>query len=234
MEQQNRRRARTVAALSALALTAVASPVVSAAPSAAAATSVCGGVPRCHEVVRVDVNGDGVRDRVALARRGGDGAESGSVTVRVQVGPDRVVSTTRRTFFWSGGLWQGAATLDGRPGRELVVGHAMGAHAEYFWVLTWRRGGLAPLRAPGGQADWGVDGAANDVLGWQRFTDAPPGEVRHLVGERQADGRMRGTVTTYRWTPARWVRQSRTVVDPLSRERAGRWVGWHVRGLARY
>jgi len=227
MEHSNRRRARVAAAGSALALAAVASP-------GAAATSVCGGVARCHEVVRVDVNGDGVRDRVALARRGADGAGSGSVTVRVQVGPGRVLSTTRPTFFWSGGLWQGAATLDGRRGRELVVGHARGAHAEFFWVLTWRHGGLALLRAPGGQADWGVDGAANDVLGWQRLTDAPPGQVRHLVGERQPDGRMRGTVTTYQWTSGRWVRQARSVVDPLSRDRAGRWVGWHVTGLARY
>jgi len=227
MERSSRRRARTVAGLAALAVTAL-------APPGAAATSVCGGLPRCHEVVRVDVNGDGVRDRVALARRGADGAGSGSVTVRVQVGPGRVVSTTRRTFFWSGGLWQGAATLDGRPGRELVVGHAMGAHAEFFWVLTWRAGRLALLRAPGGGADWGVDGAANDVLGWQRFTAAPPGQVRHLEGERQADGRMTGTVTTYRWTSGRWVREARRMVDPLSRERAGRWVGWHVKGLARY
>ena len=46
------------------------------------------------------------------------------------------------------------------------------------------------------------------------------------------DGRMRGTVTTYQWTSGRWVRQARSVVDPLSRE--GRWVGWHVKGLARY
>jgi hypothetical protein len=201
---------------------------------AAASVAVCGGLPRCHEVARVDVNGDGTADRVALVRRGGNRAEHGSVTVRVKTSPTHVESARRRTFFWSGGLWQGAGTLDGRPGRELVVGHAMGAHAEFFWVFTWRHGRLVTLRAPGGDPDWGVDGAANDVLGWQRLGGAPAGQVRHLVGERQPDGRMKGTVTTYQWTPGRWVRQAATVVDPLSRERAGRWVGWHVQGVARY
>src|SRR6476619_3274403 len=95
---------------------------------ATASVPVCGGEPRCHEVARVDVNGDGTPDRVALVRRGGNRAEHGSVTVRVKTSPTHVESARRRTFFWSGGLWQGAGALDGRPGRELVVGHAMGAH----------------------------------------------------------------------------------------------------------
>src|SRR3954470_5702962 len=91
-------------------------------PASAATTSVCGTLTRCHVVVRTDVDGDGRRDVVALARRGADGATDGSVNVRVRPSPSRVVSVTRSTFQWSGGLWQGAASLDGRDGRELVLG----------------------------------------------------------------------------------------------------------------
>lgn len=54
-------------------------PVV---PAAEAASGVCSGVPRCRVVAHTDVTGDGARDAVGVARRGKNGAERGSVTVR--------------------------------------------------------------------------------------------------------------------------------------------------------
>src|SRR4051794_25507072 len=101
---------------------------VGTASTAIADVGVCSGGLKCRVVTHVDVNGDGHADTVAIARRGAEGARSGSVMVRVKTSPGRVVSASRRTSFWFGGLWQGAARIDGRPGRELVVGYTAGAH----------------------------------------------------------------------------------------------------------
>lgn len=43
-------------------------------------------MPRCHVVARVEIDGYGRVDSVALVRRGNDGAAWGSVTVRVLTG----------------------------------------------------------------------------------------------------------------------------------------------------
>ncbi len=203
-------------------------------PVSSAATSVCGSLARCHVVARTDVDGDGERDVVALARRGADGATDGSVTVRVRTSASRVAAITRNTFQWSGPLWQGAAHLDGRDGRELVVGASAGVHTRYFWVLAWRRGSLATVRAPGNARTWIVDSGNTGVMGWQRTSSDPVGLVRRRVARLQPSGRATGRVTTYRWSSTGWSRVASRVVDPVSPDLAGRWAFWHVPGLRVY
>jgi hypothetical protein len=203
-------------------------------PPASASVSVCGNVGRCHVVARTDVNGDGRVDVVAFARRGKDGTKNQSVIVRVKVGPRRIVSTTRSTPWWSGSLWQGAAALDTAAGKELVLGATMGAHTEFFRVLTWRSGKLVRLRAPGGASTWVVDGAVNVSLGWQHRVGDDLGVVRRLVATRKDDGSMTGTISTYQSHGSRWTRISRQVRDPVPDDVAYAWGGWRVPGLDRW
>jgi len=206
-----------------------------AASPATADVGICTGVRGCHVVTTADVNGDGRVDTVAIARRGADGAPSGSVLIRVKTSATHVESTTRSTSYWYGGLWQGAAAIDGRAGKELVVGNTSGAHTLFFSTLTWRNGHLATLRQPGGAGHWVVDGAYNVNLGWKHRTGDPAGVIRHLVAERKSNGRFRGTVTKFRWgSDGAWHRVSSTVSDPLSDSTAFSWGGWHFTGLQNY
>jgi hypothetical protein len=201
---------------------------------ASATVPLCGSTARCHVVTRTDVNGDGRPDIVAITRRGATAAPDGSATIRVQTSPSHVESVTRSNSHWFGPLWQGAARIDARDGRELVLGATAGAHAQFFWVLTWRQGRLVTLRAPGGDRTWVVDGSATNILGWHRSDADPAGLIRQRVAERQSSGRVSGRVVTYRWSFAGWSRVGSRVVDPVSEGVASRWVGWRVPGLDVY
>jgi hypothetical protein len=145
-----------------------------------------------------------------------------------------VTSVTRRTEYWYGGVWQGAAHLDGRRGSELVVGHTSGAHTLFFHALTWRDGRLVTLDAPGRGVTWVVDGAANVAIGWQRRAGDPAGLIRHGFAARKSNGDMRLTVSTFRWRQGGWSRVERRVVDPATDRAAYAWAGWRVPGLQRY
>lgn len=206
-----------------------------AGPADAAAAHVCTGVSACRVVSHVDVNGDGVRDSVGLARRGADGAASGSVIVRVQVAPRRVVQVTRRLEPFYGSPWQGAAFIDGRRGAELMIGHVAGAHTQFFQALTWRNGRLVNLRAPGGGPDWVVDGAWSVSLGWQRRSTDPVGTVLRREAYRNGSSKtFTGTVTTYRWSSGGWQRLRRSTNDRIPQDAAHSWGGFLIRGLARF
>ena len=74
-----------------------------------APAGVCAGVGSCRVVAHVDVTGDAAPDAVGLVRRGKDGAEKGTVTVRVRTSTGRIVTATRRTQLWHGSPWQGRA-----------------------------------------------------------------------------------------------------------------------------
>jgi hypothetical protein len=196
---------------------------------------VCDGVPGCRVVARVDVDGDGRRDSVGVARPGGDTGRR--VVVRVRTGPDHIVSVRAPAEFWPGSPWLGAAQLDGRPGAELVVAYTQGAHTDFFRALTWRAGRLVTLGAPGPGDFWVVDSAAFVSLGWQRLPHDPPGAIRGLSAQRagtSAHDPFRGTVTRYQWTPRGWRTEASRTVFPMSERAAYAWAGFHVPGLPRW
>lgn len=198
---------------------------------------LCAGLDHCHVVARPDVTGDGERDTVALVRHGENGAERGSVTVRVRTAEGRVISTRRRTAYWHGALWQGAGLLDGRGGRDLVVGRTQGAHAQEFTVLTWRKGELVVLNAPGKGRWWWIDSAVWINAGWQHRKVDDEGLVRKRVAMREgnaAEGPIRGKVSTFRWTRDGWDRVNRRTIYSMSDRRASRWGGWRVQGIHRW
>jgi hypothetical protein len=198
---------------------------------------ICTGVSRCHEVARVDVDGDGAPDTVALARRGPVLDAPTAVLVRVRTASGQTVQTLRQVEPWSGRLWQGAGLLDGRPGSELVIGEVNGAHARFFQVLTWRAGHLVQLDAPGTGTLWGIDGADWINAGWRRPAGAPQGVIEKRLAIREgADrrGPFRGGVATFRWTRGGWRRVGLQILSPMTDREATSWGGWEVSGLNRW
>lgn len=221
----------------ALGASALAVMVATAGPtspaSGEASPGVCDGVRRCQQVAKVDVDGDGTADPVGIARRGKDGAPHGKVIVRVKVG-DTVVSTRRKTSYWYGSPWQGAARLDGEAGKDLMVGFSAGAHTLFFHGLTWREGRLVNLDAPGRGHPWVIDGAYNVAYGWLRKGSWPDGSIRQRVATRYETKRFKGTITSYRWQNGAWDRVSSRKIYPVPNKTAYSWAGFVVPGLKRY
>jgi hypothetical protein len=200
-----------------------------------AVQGVCAGVAGCHVKARADVNGDGSRDVIGIARRGKIGAPVGAVLVRVKVGPHRIEAFRARTSFWYGKqVWQGVADLDRRSGKEIVVGRTQGAHAQFYRSLTWFDGNLVPLQAPGKRKSWYIDGAVWISWGWQRLPTDPVGTMRRRAAVRVGDAvtsRFKGKITTFRWADGRWKELDTKTIFPLPDKRAFRWGGFHVPGL---
>ncbi len=198
---------------------------------------VCAGVSGCRVMANADVNGDGLRDVIGMARRGGNAAGNGSVIVRVKTGPGKIVSKRSETEYWYGPLWQGVASLDGRNGKEIVLGHTTGAHFQSYRALTWRHGELVTLSAPGRDTYWGIDGAVWISMGWQRLATDPMGTVRKRVAVRTGEATsspFKGKITTFRWRPGGWDVIGTRTIYPLRDRTAYSWGGFHVPGLPRW
>ena len=221
---------KLVAASCAMAFLAGSGQPVAAAP-AKDGQGVCEGVRRCHKVARVDVNGDGDPDPVGLARRK-EGDES-YVLVRVKVGPERIVTTRRKTTGFYGPPWQGAARLDGVPGKDLLIGYLSGAHTQFFHGITWREGELTTLDAPGRDVTWVIDGAYSISFGWLRRGSWPEGTIRKRVATRDESEEFKGRITAYRWKDGGWDVAWSKSVKP-SEDEAYSWGGFHVPGLQRW
>jgi hypothetical protein len=219
------------------AMTSSASPVAARAVVQHAEQGVCAGVRGCHVVGHADVDGDGSPDPIGIADRGQDGAAVGGVIVRVKTGPGTVASVFRTTHGWYGPRWQGVANLDGRHGKEIVVGRVMGAHAQFYQVLTWRQGRLALLDAPGQRKWWYIDGAVGISVGWLRLPADEPGTITKRAAVRTGDATESpfiGKVTTYRWARGGWRQITSKTINPLPDARAYRWGGFHIPGLPRW
>jgi hypothetical protein len=220
-----------------LAMSSSASPVAGRVVVQHAQQGVCAGVRGCHVVGHADVNGDGSPDPIGIADRGQDGAVAGGVIVRVKTGRGTVASVFRTTHGWYGTRWQGVANLDGRKGKEIVVGRVMGAHAQFYQVLTWRQGRLALLDAPGQRKWWYIDGAVWISAGWLRLPGDDLGTITKRVAVRTGDATespFTGKVTTYSWARGGWHQTGSKTFSPLAEERAYRWGGFHIPGLPRW
>lgn len=216
-----------------LVATAVVSTALLVPVDAAQAAGVCADIDGCEVVAHVDVDGDGLRDAVGLVRDGDDGAPQGSVQLRVRT-DDALVTVRRKTSYWYGDLWHGAADVDGVPGKELFVGYTSGAHTLFFNAVTWRDGDLATMDAPGRGRHWIVDAAYTVSYGWLHRAKDPAGMVKKRFASRNGDTeRFRGTVTTFRWQAGGWQRRHVHRYPSLTAERAYSWAGFHVRGLPR-
>ena len=193
-------------------------------------TGVCDGTQDCKVVATRDVDGDGHRDRVGRVLH-----PDGRVTMRVLTSEGMLRRKTVDASDWYGDPWHGAAGIDGRRGVELVVGHLVGAHTEFFKVLTWRAGELVVERDPSGDATWVVDSSVNFNIGvWRRVVD---GEVlvRLRSAVRGAAGHgHNGRDVTYHWAHKRWNKVSSIHRHYRSDAAAFRIGGWHVGSLPRF
>jgi hypothetical protein len=218
----------------AVAVGAARAELVSASDSRSVLSGVCTGVEGCHVRAHTDVTGDGVADAVGVAGRG-DGADR-RVIVRVRT-EGTIVSERYRAPYWLGPLWQGVAQLDGRPGKEIVVGQTLGAHAQLYRALTWRRGGPATLDAPGLERYWLIDSAYSFVAGWQVRDKDAAGTIRQRMAERVSSTGsrpFRGRIHTYQWRPGHWHKVSTQKVPRMHEARAYRWGGFSIDGLPRW
>jgi len=219
-------------------LGALAMSTLAGVPAASAAgAGVCTGVAGCRVMAFGDVNGDGNRDAIGMVRHGANGAAEGSVIVRVKIRPGVIASAYTKTGYWYGSPWQGVATLDGRRGKEIVVGRTAGAHTQFYRALTWRQGGLTTLGAPGKGTDWIVDGAMRISIGWNHKRTDKAGTIRRRWAERTGDAvhsRFKGTVTTYRWTSTGWTKTASKTIYPMRDATAYSWGGFQVPGLYRW
>ncbi|HEX6249168.1 MAG TPA: hypothetical protein VFZ64_14950, partial [Nocardioidaceae bacterium] len=206
------------------------------APGSATAPGPCTGLANCRGVGSFDVDGDRKSDAVALARRGKDGALRGTSIVRVQTYTGKVSTVRVPNRRWRGSPWQGAAGLDDRRGRDLMVGREMRGRTTLFRALTWRDGRLAVLDAPGRPTYWTVSSSAKVKAGWLKPRRAPLGTVVKRVATRTGGvgTPYRGKSTTYRWTSRGWVATSTRTTYPMSARAASRWGGFRVKGLARW
>ncbi len=196
-------------------------------------TGVCAGLPGCHVRALADINGDGHRDVVAMARRGGRSGAQGWLILRVKTGPGQVVQTRRLLENWPTSPWVGVTRLDRHRGKEIMVGRLMGAAAGFYQALTWRHGQLVLLDAPGRPRWWGLSYAAAFTAGWQRQATDPVGLIRERLATARADGTIRGKVKVYQWTRGGWRLERTRTIPSLPPGRAARWGAFHVPGLKR-
>ncbi len=126
---------------------------------------------------RVQVDGQAGQDAVVLI--GGKdlkldsfGNGIGHVLVRVHLANSRRTLSSRQfmTYLsvrkpWT--PWLGAASLDHRGGKEIMVGFSTGAHSQFFTVLNDQAGRLRELAAPA-RTSWGANSSfGTGNFGWR-------------------------------------------------------------------
>jgi hypothetical protein len=221
--------------------------------AAEAVRGVCQGVRDCKVVGRFDVTGNGRDDQVGLVNHDRDGyIRKGRVTVRVKTDRGRLVKQRVVVRDWRGPVWFGRAALNGRAGKEVVLGADRTKYvqdgptgeevsfAKSFHAITYSPGSdLSAARSPGGSKLWsltspnGVRSGSGSALfyhewGWWR--KQVNGEVR-IAKRRLSTGGAAGVQsrkTVWAWRHGQWRQlSSRPVPDALSKK----YGGWHVRGL---
>jgi len=129
-----------------------------------------------------DVDGDGISDRVRITpdtdfRVHEDGAGFGHYIVHVAASSGANASKRVHVAYYYGihghvwTPWYGAAQVDHFKGKEILVGDTTGAHTLVFHMLTYWKGRLFVLAAPGseyGYTSWAINGAwGTGSEGWK-------------------------------------------------------------------
>ncbi len=162
--------------------------------------------PRLGADTWVDVDGDGLADHVTLSDLGAH------TRVAVSTARGRISRVDVPFDDNQGGLpvtqrLLGAATVDGRPGLELVVFVAVG-DCSHDQLLTWRHNTLVPLPAPR-RLSWGVCflGSAPFGEGYARRVRHHRAQLLHYTGVTSGK-KVSVRRTLYVWRTSRWVKQS--------------------------
>jgi hypothetical protein len=167
----------TVVAVVALVLSA--RPVATAASSA---TGLCKGERFCHKIAAVYVTGDGRPDQLAILT-----GLFGYVGVRLRVaGSAKTTNEYVKAVRWTGRVYLGAAQIDSRPGKELVLGKTRSGHVQKYYVLAWRLVALTPIQPGSGGPSLGRRPVAGPHHGlhpesrWRHRADHRAGGPAHV------------------------------------------------------
>jgi len=239
-------RARRLAIVAAATTTAaVGIGLVAPAAANADAKDACTGVrAHCRIVATTDVTGDGKKDSVGIVIQKADGPFVTSYQVRVRTAQGELVRATDKDAGWEGDIYFGAAAIDGRPGKDLVVGHVEGAHTAFYHVLAYQQGQLVLRKSPKLPApaakdmdtygrSWVVDGAVSSFAGIRRTVSHGQVILLENFGSRDPSAaKYAGWHVAYRWSAGHWTLASYRRQSWTDKQAASHW-GWHVRGLPR-
>jgi hypothetical protein len=168
-----------------------------------------------RSIHQVDMDGDGVKDRVVIVADKGFSFDTGTGHYTVRVRLSSTGRTVSRRLAMDGYLvgtgtrwsaWFGATNLDGRRGKEMLVGEGSGASSEDFYAITVRAGRLRLLTSPQFKGDrtWEVNSDAVDQSGY-RCTSG--GVQERGIGSLSASGhRWDVTRNTYVYRAHTWHR----------------------------
>jgi hypothetical protein len=212
-------------------------------PATAHATTknACSGVTAsCKIVAHVDVTGDGRADSVGIARLRTDGDMVTRYQVRIRTDGGKLLHKTDKTAAWLGPLYRGAAKIDGRRGKEVVVGHVVGAHTAFYRVYRYHNGKLELLKAPKLpkkvsattlRRSWAVDSAVASFEGIRRTRHNGHVILINTFGSRDPSARVySGWKLKYRWEDGHWKSVSAVKRTFTNKQAAKAW-GWHVKGM---
>jgi hypothetical protein len=169
-------------------------------------------------VHHVDLDGDGVADRVVITAdrdlKIRNGMATGHYTVRVMLSSTGGVVTRRLyTDGYDGNVhhpwtpWFGTADLDHVGGKEILLGASSGASSETLSVLVYTEGRLAALPAPGG-GDWLFNSDADVSNGYRCTSDGIETLFYSQTG-RSFDHWIVGR-DYYVWRDNRWLHTRRS------------------------
>lgn len=148
----------------------------------------------CKVVATADIDGDGRTDQVGILARDITKQSGGTITVRVRTATGKTLQTTGGDVSWYYQPFHGVADVDGRTGKEIVVGDLTGAHSFQWRVVTYRNGRLVTLAPPAGSgltrdSRWATDGSSSFHYGWsRRVSDKGVVTLVRKHAERDDDG----------------------------------------------
>lgn len=212
---------------------------------------VCGGVSDCHVVGHADLDGDGTTDDIAVVGHADQPeydqwSSSNRPTLRVSTKAGIVTYPVPVDGWAYRPLYGGAASVDGKPGKEVIVGHTAGEHSRYYTMLTMRNGKLVTLPAPNTTiraGDWGVDGswrsnASYKCLG-KGVVEAASAVARDPSPNSNSTSTIYDTrIQRYVWADGKWridgPEQKKPQAFPVGIEMPERFAGWQCAGFSRF
>ncbi|QGN33310.1 hypothetical protein [Microlunatus sp. Gsoil 973] len=241
MINQTSRLRRAGIAGGAMATVALVAGLLTPTTADAAAKNACSGVTsHCKIVAHVDVTGDGRPDSVGIVRQRTDGDVVTRYQVRIRTAGGKLLHKTDKSAAWIGPLYRGAAKIDGRRGKELVVGHVLGAHTAFYRVYRYHNGKLVLLKSPKLpkkvsattlDRSWAVDSAVASFEGIRRTRHNGHVVLTNTFGSRDPSARVySGWKLKYRWEAGHWKSTS-VVKRTFTNKQAAKAWGWHVKGM---
>lgn len=162
--------------------------------------------------VKVDVDGDGRKDKVAVKPVGTNRYKVIVKTAKKRTASRTITSTIATDWGLTTPYW-GAAKIDGVKGHELLL-FTGGGDGVTNLVLTWRKGKLVRATAPQPRdtgvrkynwytlaTGWGTSGYRVYIKSGKRY-------IQNYWTETDGAGKWKAHITTSKWTASGWKKVS--------------------------